>query len=276
MTGAVFGLIGALLIGISDLFGRRVVAASSATTAAAAMQLFAAFTGLGALAIVSSEFGGRDLAIGAVSGIGLAIGLGCYFGGIARSSSTVVAPLVATLSALVPFTYTLVRGAEPSALAIAGSALAFSGLVLITMGGGGHAVHIPTGLKWGLLSGLGYGFGLTILIEATPESGVWPAASQRIVAFAILITVARMTSVPTTPPPGVRTAAVMAGIITGMTTIVFLLGVQADAAQAVVTFSMFPAFSVAIGRLFFKDPVSRLQAVGLLVVLVGIAGVVSG
>lgn len=274
--GAALGLLGALLIGISDLFGRRVVAVSSATTAAATMQLFAALTGLGALVIVSSALTGRDFAIGAVSGIGLGIGLGCYYGGLARSSATVVAPLVATLSALVPFVYTLIRGAEPSTVALAGSLLAVAGLVLITVGGNSEAVHVPTGLKWGLLSGLGYGCGLTILIEATAESGVWPAISQRVAAFAILITVARVSTVPTTPPKGVRTSAVIAGAITGVTTIVYLLAVQADPASAVVTFSMFPAFSVAIGRMFFGDHVSRLQGLGLAVVLTGIAGVVSG
>jgi len=56
----------------------------------------------------------------------------------------------------------------------------------------------------------------------------------------------------------------------------YLLGVQADAATAVITFSMFPAFSVVIGRIFFRDPVSRLQTAGIATVLAGVAGVVGG
>jgi len=274
--GAVFGLLGALFIGISDLFGRRVVAASSATTAAAAMQFVAVFAGLASMAILSSRFGWRDFAIGAASGLGMGTGLACYYGGIARSSSTVVAPLVATLSAIIPFAYAIATGTAPSALAVAGALLAFGGLVLITVGGGGQAIHVPTGLRWGVASGLGYGLGLTVLIEASPESGSWPAVSQRIVAFALLVLVARFHSVPTTPPAGVRSTALLAGVFAGATSIVYLLGIQANAPVAVVTFSMFPAFSVAIGRIFYSDPVSRIQTLGIAVVLAGVAGVVGG
>lgn len=274
--GAVFGLLGALLIGLSDLFGRRVVERSSATAAAAAMQFVAIFAGLFSMAIVASRFGWRDFGIGAVSGLGMGTGLACYYGGMARSSSTVVAPLVATLSAVIPFSYTLIAGAQPSTIAIVGAVLAFGGLVLITVGGGGQAIHVPTGIRWGLASGIAYGLGLTTLIEASAASGSWPAVSQRIVAFGLLILVARFHSLPATPPTGVRSTALIAGVLTGATSIVYLLGVQADAATAVVTFSMFPAFSVAIGRVFFHDPVSRLQLLGIGAVLAGVAGVVGG
>ena len=41
------------------------------------------------------------------------------------------------------------------------------------------------------------------------------------------------------------------------------------------TASMFPAFSVAIGWLFFHDHVGRVQIVGIGLVLFGVAGVVT-
>ncbi len=274
--GAIFGLLGALLIGISDLFGRRVVARSSATTAAAAMQFVAIFAGLASMSIVPSEFIWRDFCIGAVAGLGTGTGLACYYGGVKRSSSTVVAPFVATLSSIIPFSYTLITGAQPSLIAIIGSVLAFGGLVLVTMGGGDQTIHIPTGIRWGLASGIGYGVGLTFLIEVSAASGSWSAVSQRVLSFVLLILVARHYSLPATPPAGVRSAALVAGVFACATSIMYLLGVQADAATAVITFSMFPAFSVVIGRIFFRDPVSRLQTAGIATVLAGVAGVVGG
>ena len=53
------------------------------------------------------------------------------------------------------------------------------------------------------------------------------------------------------------------------------LGVQADPTPAVVTASMFPAVTVAVGRAFYGDTVSRKQLLGLFVVLIGVGTVVA-
>lgn len=273
--GAVFGSLSAICIGVSDLFGRKVVGASSALTAAAIMQIIAAGTSWASVLFVASAFDSGDFALGAWSGIGMAVGLACYYEGIARSSSTVVAPLVATLAALIPFVYTIVLGASPSILAIVGASIAIGGLVLVTIGGDSPE-HVGAGLRWGLVSGLGYGFGLSVIINVASESGSWPAVSQRVAAFAALVAVARLSKLAVLPPSGVRLSGLGAGIFAGLTTVFYLLGIAIDAPVAVVTGSMFPAASVAVGWLFFRDPVSRLQVVGIAVVLAGVAGVVSG
>ena len=56
----------------------------------------------------------------------------------------------------------------------------------------------------------------------------------------------------------------------------YVLGVQADALPAAVTGAMFPAVSVALGRIVFGDVVRPAQLLGLGFVLVGVAGVVGG
>ena len=116
--GALLGSLTALGIGGSDMFGRRVTAATSPVTASAVMQLFAALLSLVAITFVSSEWIWRDVWVGAVSGLGMGSGLACYFGGLQRSSSAVVAPIVATLSAVIPYLYTLVRGTSPTEVAL--------------------------------------------------------------------------------------------------------------------------------------------------------------
>jgi drug/metabolite transporter (DMT)-like permease len=275
--GALFGGLSALFIGFSDLFGRRVMGASSATTAAVTMQFVAIFSSFASMLVVASAFGSRDVIIGALSGLGMGAGLAMYYGGIARSSSTVVAPLVGVMSAVIPYGYTLITGARPSAVAIGGATVAFGGLVLITVGKArGRAAFVRTGLLWGFGSGLGYGFGLSVIIEASSDSGAWPAVSQRLIAFLLMVVVAKGISAPVIAPVGVRVSAVTAGVLAGLTTIFYLIGVQADAPPAVVTASMFPAASVAIGRVFYGDSVTRLQAVGIGIVLLGVAGVVGG
>jgi len=271
--GALFGALTALSIGLADLFSRQIVIRRGPNVAAMMIQAVATVASLAMVVVIASEFGWRDVAIGAVSGIGLAVGLACYLGGLARSSSAVVAPIVATLSAVIPFGYAVARGASASEWAFAGVAVAVAGLVLVTAGGEPVA-NVAAGTRWALASGLGYGFGLSIVIDATEAGGAWPAVGQRAAAM-LLMSLVVVRSQGRVPLVGVRMLGIAAGVLAALSTVFYLLGVQADATPAVVTASMFPAVTVAVGRVVFHDSVSRMQVLGLGIVLVGVTAVVA-
>lgn len=264
-----------LSIGVADLFGRRVVNAKGPIVAGLVMQFIAIGTSVVALGVVDSVFSGRDFGIGLASGLGLGVGLFGYFSGLQKSSSAVMAPIVATMSAVVPYIYAVVRGADPTLPALLGAIVAVGGLVIITIGGG-RVEHMAYGVKWGLISGAGYGFGLSIVIEAGDASGSWPAVGQRIAAFALMLVFAQVQGVRALPPKGLRFAAVVAGMLAGCSTIFYLLGVQADATAAVVTASLFPAVSVVVGRFVYDDTVLNRQIAGIGAVLAGVVLVAVG
>jgi drug/metabolite transporter (DMT)-like permease len=273
-VGALFGGLAALCIGVSELFGRLVVRRRGPVAAALVVQGVALVVSVGTLLVVTGDPIGGELLVGLASGIGLGVGLWCYLGGLAVSSSAVVSPVVATLSAVVPFAYAVGRGAEASGWAIAGAIVAIGGLLTVATGGV-PASNVGVGLRWGLVSGLGYGFGLAIVIETTAASGAWPAVAQRLAAFALMILLAIRTPPDRRQLGALRRAGIASGVFAGLSTIWYLLGVQADATPAVVTASMFPAASVIIGRFVFDDHVSRHQVLGLVLVLAGVAGVVA-
>ena len=271
--GALYGILTALSIGVSDLFGRRVVARRGALVASMVIQAVAVVVSAMLLFVVDGDFVGRDVAIGLASGVGMGVGLAGYLGGLARASSAIIAPTVAVLSAVIPFGYAIGRGADASSWAVGGAVVAVGGLLLITAGGG-PVRNLSVGLIWGATSGLGYGVGLSIIQEATEESGAWPALAQRVAACALMVVaVARTQGRP--PLTGVRLVGLAAGAAAALSTVFFLLGVQADPTPAVVTASMFPAVTVAVGRVVFHDDVSRRQVLGIGVVLIGVAGVVA-
>jgi drug/metabolite transporter (DMT)-like permease len=274
-VGALFGSLSALSIGLSDLFARRLVRASSAVTASVAISMVAIVTSVVAVALFGSSLEPSDLVIGLVSGLGLGVGLASYYAGMTRSSSTVVTPIVAALSAIIPFVYAVATGSDATAYALVGAAVAVGGLMLITIGGGG-VHHVRAGLLWGALSGLAYGVGVAVVIEASDDAGAFPAVGQRIAATAVTTTLALRSGQPVLPPVAARRTALIGGTFAGCSTVLYLIGVRADATAAVITTSMFPAASVAIGRTFFGDPVSRLQVVGIAVVLAGVIGVTVG
>jgi drug/metabolite transporter (DMT)-like permease len=271
--GAVLGLLAALSIGLSDLFGRRVVVASTAMTAALAMSVVAVVASVVTVVVIPSSFDTTDLLLGGVSGLGMGVGLSAYYGGISRSSATVVSPIAATLAAVVPLGVAVVSGADAPTLALVGAVVAIGGLLLITVGGGRYS-NVATGVRWGVASGLGYGSGLAFLIGITDDGGAWPAVHQRAAASVLLFIVATRLGIPVRPPRPARRDAVLAGALVALSSVLYLGGLRAGATAAVVTTSMFPAASVAVGRIFFGDPVTRAQAVGLVVVLLGVAAVV--
>ena len=134
MIGALFGVGAALLIGFSDLFGRRVALKSSAITSASSMQAFGAAAVLLSLIAWPGSFSAQDLTLGAISGAGFAVGLCCYYLGLTRASSAIVAPLAAVLATLVPFGWAMMRDVQISAVSLIGVVLALMGLVAVTAG----------------------------------------------------------------------------------------------------------------------------------------------
>ncbi|MGI9610515.1 MAG: EamA family transporter [Acidimicrobiia bacterium] len=275
MTGVIFGLLTALAIGASDLFGRRIVHAQSPITAAVPMQFFGILTAAVTLFFVSVEISLRDSLFGLVSGLGFAMGLGCYYTGLSKASSALIAPTVAMLSSVLPFVYSVLGGSEPSSLTLGGALVCLIGLAVITIDR--SAVSFDwVALKWGTLSGLGYAAGLISLIDVSDEAGTWPAVVQRATACVALVVVAYRIKVPRLPARNLRGSAVLAGIAVGLSTVFLLAGLEVDPTPTVVATSTFPAVSVLVGLVVYGDHVRHQQWWGIAIVVLGIMGVSAG
>lgn len=269
------GLLAALTIGLSDLFGRKIVGASGPLTAAASMQIFAALTVVVIAVADRSEFVARAFAFGGLSGLGMGAGLGLYYTGLQRSTSTIVSPLVATLSAIIPFSYAAIRGTAVTMVAILGAGLAIVGLVFITSGAISPA-RLKAGVKWGLAAGFAYGSSGIAFLEASADDGWWPGVGQRGIAFVLLAVVALFVKAPVVAPAGQRLNALAAGTITGVTSVAYLASLTLNQTIGVVTLATFPAFSVVVGKVFFNDAVQKSQIVGICLVIAGVAAVAIG
>jgi drug/metabolite transporter (DMT)-like permease len=275
MIGALFGIGAAVLIGFSDLFGRRVTLQSSAITSASSMQAFGAISVLVSLIFWPGVFNGQDLALGALSGAGFALGLCCYYLGLTRASSAIVAPLAAVLATLVPFGWAVVRSIEISTLSLGGVAVALCGLVAVTAGRR-PAGSTKTGIKFGLLSGLGYGFGQAVLLDVASTSGPIAIAGQRVIAFALMLPLAILTKNRTIAPRGCKGVAVAAGVCAGGASVAFFQGLRFDPIATVIGISLFPVFTVLVGRIRYDDSITKRQLFGIVLAIIGTVGVVAG
>ena len=273
--GALLGALSSISVGGSEMFGRQGSRTAGVLAVGVVSQGLAAVTALVLVLVLPSELSWPDLGRGAISGIGFGVGMIAYLGGLLRSSSTVISPTVATLTVVIPFGTAVIGGEQASMLAFGGVGVAILGLVVITVGGR-TAIGVRKGLFWGATSGLGYGIGLDVLIDTSTSSGSWPAVTQRVVACILTVALATGRRSPVIPPKGARWPPLLSGIFGGLASTLYILGVQAEALPAAVTGAMFPAISVALGRLVFGDAVRPPQVMGLGLVLVGVTGVVAG
>jgi drug/metabolite transporter (DMT)-like permease len=274
--GALLGLLSALSIGFADLFARRVLREASPFVTSFLVSAFAALTSVVAVIAFGSSLKPADFGIGLMSGIGMGVGIAAYYGAIHRSSATLVSPIIGVLSAVLPYSYATLRGAPLSVRALLGAVIALCGVTIVSMRSFDAGGTTRSGLIWALVSGVAYGIGLAVVLDASKGAGALPAVGQRVGASVLLAAVLSVhRSRPTVSKPGVA-SGVFAGLFAGLTTILYLAGARFDATATIVTSSMFPAASVAVGYLFFAESVSRKQIVGLLIALAGIIAVVTG
>ena len=225
--GALFGLLASLSITSMEFFSRRITNEVGPIVAAASASLIAAVLTVGIALVDGGDLIGRDLLLGAGSGLGFGLGISTYLQGLRISSSAVIGPTVASLSALIPFGYAAITDAAPPLLGYLGAALAITGLVIVTTGGSA-ASNVRGGLPIGVVSGMGYGFGTLLLINVTEESGSWPIASQRTAAFVAIAAFAVIRRRPVLPPARFAPQAGAAGLIAAMASVFLLAGLAVN------------------------------------------------
>jgi len=272
--GALLGLLTSFSITSTEIFSRRITNEIGPIVATSIVSLVAAITTVVVALATDGTIIARDMILGGLSGICFGVGMATYFEGLRISSSAVMGPTVASLSALIPFGWAAVSDAAPPLLGYVGAAAAVVGLLLVTTGGAA-ASNVRGGLPFGLASGTGYGVGTSLLIDVSDSAGSWPLVSQRVIAFALIAGFAMARRRPLVPPGRFVVEGTIAGTVSGTSSVLLLAGLTANPAAASITATLFPAWSVAAGRVLFKDSVSRIQVLGMMVVIGGTIAIVA-
>lgn len=271
---AVFGLLASMTISTGEVFGRRMTREVGALVAACLTSLLASVITLVLALLADGSPTIADMVRGAVSGLGFGLGIGSYLTGLRVSSSSVIAPTTAAVTAIIPYTYASIVDTPPTAAGLAGVVAVVAGIVLITAGGI-PASNVRQGLPIGVLGGVGYGVGTSVLVDVSAAAGGWPLVSQRLAAFVAIGLYATWRGQRVRMPRTLWRDAGGTGVAMGLSSVFLLAGLRVDAPTTAVTGNLYPASSVVAGRLFFRDPVSRQQVVGLLIVLAGIVAIVT-
>ncbi len=269
-------LCAALTYGLSDFIGgvlaRRASAWAVAVASQAAALVLAAFAALVASATPSAS----ALAWGALAGIGGAAGNVLIYRGLGSGRMTVVAPVSAIASAVLPIVAGI-GGERPGLVALIGVAAALPAVWLVSGGGAGLRGANRSDVVNGLGAGLGFGTQFSALGQIPADAGLTPLALSQAVSVACIVIAAMALSAPWVPRDRYSRLGGFAGVLAGIATICFQLATQSGMLTiAGVLTSLYPAVTVVMAAALLRERVRPLQGVGLLLAGTSVALIAAG
>jgi drug/metabolite transporter (DMT)-like permease len=286
------GLLVAVAYGSGDFFG-GLAAKRAATTAVIAWSFALGTAGMAVATVVWAVVGTvptpatHDLAFGAAVGLLGPVGLGLLYRGLATGRMSVVAPITAVVAAIVPLAWGLAAGERPSTLALAGVAVALVSVALIS-GAPTHQDHpsdapdppLAQVVGPALVAGVAFGAIFVLLGETSDHAGLWPLVVARPVAAVVTVAAAagwaaRRGEAPLSlvraPRPAWPTI-VAAGTLDVTANALYLAATNAGLLSIVaVLSSLYPASTVVGARVVLGERLHRLQVLGLVLALAGVA-----
>jgi len=225
----------------------------------------------------------------AVSGVCGAFGLIAFYAGFATAPISVVAPVAALVSAVLPVGVAVAEGERPQALVIAGGLLCLIAIVLVSAqpaapgtdqeGEGRRGKGRPAAsgrllaLGYGVAAGAGFGLFFICLKNAGQSGVLWPVAISRSAGTVVALGIALATGTRLWPRRGAGVAgiALVSGVIDAAANVCYVLATRAGLfGLAVVITSLYPGVTVLLARLLLGERMRWLQRAGLLLAAAGV------
>jgi len=224
---------------------------------------------LAGLAVGGGELIRDDIGWAAGGGVAGSVGLVLLYRGLSIGTMSVVAPLSAILTAVVPVAWGLTTGERPSAVAFTGIPLALLAIALVS---GTRPSQFRQGP--GMLEGIGagVGFGVFFILIANSESTeLWTLTFARLASISVIIAVALLSRASLRPAPGSGWLILGIGTIDTLANLLFLMAERRGLLTLVsVITALYPASTVLLARVFLHESLSRTQWIGLILAAVGV------
>ncbi len=274
MTAIGLAFAASVLWGVGDFFGGLTSRRLATLAVVAISQLF----GFGGILLVAAFAGGdfpglTAIAAAMAAGLAGAIGLAGLYRGMAIGAMGVVAPISAS-AAVVPVTVGLARGERPSALQLAGVALALFGVVLVSREPG-EEWRLSAGVPLALVAALGFGGYFVFMDRASADDAYWAVVVARGFSSSIALAVAAAWG---TLRVGRRNLPVLVviGLFDVAANLALALALNEGYVSLVsVVASLYPVATVLLAVVVLHERPARSQALGGAVALTGVGLIAS-
>lgn len=272
MTAILLALLASTAWGTSDFVG------GTASRGRPVLGVLALMRAMGLAAIVvlvlvtSAPWVGDRWPIAALAGVTMLGGMLCLYRALAIGPMSVVAPIFAT-SAIVPVLWGIVHGETPGAIAFGGLAIAVAGSILAARSPGTDgAATDPRGVLFAIVAAVGLGLGLALLKEASVHAALSAVMVER--AVEVLVIAVALAWSPRTIGSKLRKPGLLpfAGLIDMTAIVSFSLATRSGLLPVVaVLSSLYPVVTVVLARVLHDERLSRVQAIGATLTLLGVA-----
>lgn len=285
--GALLASVSAIAFGVGDFLGGLSARRMTAVTTSFVTQVVGFVLVLTVAPLLGGSAAGTDLLWGLAAGVVGSTALMIFYWALGSGQMSVVAPVSAVTSALVPLVFGLLDGERPGSVALAGALLALPAIVLISREPGDPRSQdehddpprpsTPLRVILGsATAGCGFGTFFVLISRSTDDSGLWPLVSARSIALVVVGVALLLGGRRAFERSGVR-IAIGAGVCDIGANALFLLATRHGLLTLVgVIGSMYPASTVVLARVILDERLARHQVVGLGLAAASLAAVTAG
>ncbi|MDQ3983515.1 MAG: DMT family transporter [Actinomycetota bacterium] len=273
----VLGLAAALTYGAGDFVGGLVSRRAPLFSVVLLSQIAGTALLLAAVPFfVDSGPTGSALTWGAASGAAGATGVLFLYKGLATGRMSVVAPITSVEAAVVPVFWGLATGERPSAVALAGVAVALAAVVLVagfepSRRAAADVRLLSPGVPDALVAGLAFGLFFILLDGAGDDTSLWPLVGGRTASLTVLCVLVVLRRERISAAPGTRMPIVAAGLLDVAANLFYLLSTREGLLTIVaVLTSLYPATTILLARIVLGERMGRLQIGGLALAATGV------
>uniref|UniRef100_UPI004047E413 EamA family transporter n=1 Tax=Aquiluna sp. TaxID=2053504 RepID=UPI004047E413 len=282
----IFGLLSAFSYGYADFVGALAAKRIRAVAVTAYSFSFGLLLAIVLSAIFGASYSQNTIIASIFAGVCSAIAITFLYAALALGPISIVSPLTAVVSAVIPVVVDVALGANLSSFVLVAVVLILIAVVLVAFVPSPD-LKLPT-LRATLYSvGAGLGFaGIFLFLDFTDsDSGLGPLLIMRVVGMVILFGLLFVVLKRSSGQPYIEriTDWKLAGLIllasTGdvMGNVAFLIATRAgDLAVAAVLTSLYPVGTILLARIFLKERIAKSQLLGIVLALIGTTLIAAG
>ncbi|MBN2248018.1 MAG: DMT family transporter [Coriobacteriia bacterium] len=278
MPTVLLALTTSLLFGVGDFLGGIATRRDSAYAVTGTSHLLSiVLLGIAVVVLPAATPSSGDLLWGAASGLSGVIGVMSLFAALALGRMSIVAPVVAALSAALPALFDLVSGTRLSPVTLGGIVLALVAIVIVSLAPDDR-VHAPAheyrprlALALSLVAGVGFSGAFISYSFTSAESGLTPVLAARVVSIVVSVALAFIVGRGFPADRTAMPAALGAGLTDALANVTMLTAIRlGPLAIASVLGSLFPVVVVVLARVFLGERLTGLQRAGVALALVAV------
>jgi drug/metabolite transporter (DMT)-like permease len=274
----IFGLLSAFSYGYADFVGAlaaKKVRAITVTTIAFSFGLLFAIT---LSFFVGANFSQAAITAGIYAGIASGIAISCLYAALALGPISIVSPLTAVISALIPVIFDLTTGTELGPFGLIAIVLVLVAVVLVAFVPG-QDFRLPSlrALLYSVGAGVGFA-GIFVFLDAAPsDSGLSTLIVMRIVGILLMLTGLTYAFFKYRPKQFLETSVfgrsliwlvLLAGSGDVLGNVFFLVATRAgELAIAAVLTSLYPVGTILLARIVLKERIAKSQTLGIVLAI---------